>query len=84
MIIIETGDRLARDRIVQELGIKQLEELEMSIVCADNPKQFSDPSPTAKLIRQLMGSIYTFVASQIKQRMSSGYNKAKVHVESYV
>lgn len=54
-----------------------MSDLGISVICADNPTQFTDPSPTALLVRQMMGSVYTFVASQIRDRMSKGYNKAK-------
>jgi DNA invertase Pin-like site-specific DNA recombinase len=82
IVLIETGDRFARDLIVQELGLKELDELKIAVVPADHPTQFSDPSPVAALVRQMLGAIYAFVAAQIRERMQHGYAKAKAKVAS--
>ena len=43
-IIVESGDRFARNLVVQETGLEWLEELGLQVVCADNETQFSEPS----------------------------------------
>ena len=79
-ILIETGDRFARDLMVQELGLQQLSELNITVIPVDNPTHFSDPSSVAKLIRHMLRASYAFVANQIRDHMQHGYCKAKAHI----
>ena len=43
-IIVESGDRFARNLVVQETGLEWLEELGLEVICAENETQFSEPS----------------------------------------
>jgi DNA invertase Pin-like site-specific DNA recombinase len=56
-VLVECGDRFARDLIVQELGLKQMDDISIKVVCADNPGQFTDPAPVARLVRQMLGQV---------------------------
>jgi DNA invertase Pin-like site-specific DNA recombinase len=56
-IIVETASRFARDLMVQEVGHAKLCERGFA---ADNPSSFIDETPTAKLVRQVLGAISEF------------------------
>ena len=43
-IIVESGDRFARNLVVQETALEWLEELGLEVICAENETQFSEPS----------------------------------------
>jgi DNA invertase Pin-like site-specific DNA recombinase len=59
-IIVETASRFARDLMVQEVGHAKLRERGIDLIAADNPGSFIDDTPTAKLVRQLLGAISEF------------------------
>jgi DNA invertase Pin-like site-specific DNA recombinase len=59
-IIVETANRFARDLIVQETGWKRLHADGITLVAADAPDQFVDETPTAVLIRQILGAVAQF------------------------
>jgi DNA invertase Pin-like site-specific DNA recombinase len=59
-IIVETASRFARDLMVQEVGYAKLRERGIDLIAADNPSSFLDDTPTAKLVRQVLGAIAEF------------------------
>jgi DNA invertase Pin-like site-specific DNA recombinase len=59
-IIVETASRFARDLMVQEVGHAKLRERGINLIAADNPGSFIDETPTAKLVRQVLGAISEF------------------------
>jgi DNA invertase Pin-like site-specific DNA recombinase len=59
-IIVETASRFARDLMVQEVGHAKLRERGIDLIAADNPSSFLDDTPTAKLVRQVLGAISEF------------------------
>ena len=59
-IIVETANRFARDLMVQEVGYARLRERGINLIAADNPDAFKDDTPTAKLVRQVLGAIAEF------------------------
>jgi DNA invertase Pin-like site-specific DNA recombinase len=59
-IIVETATRFARDLMVQEVGHAKLRERGIDLIAADNPGSFIDDTPTAKLVRQVLGAISEF------------------------
>src|SRR5215831_98068 len=59
-IIVETANRFARDLMVQEVGFAKLRERGIDLIAADSPNAFLDNTPTAKLVRQVLGAIAEF------------------------
>jgi DNA invertase Pin-like site-specific DNA recombinase len=59
-IIVETAGRFARDLMVQEVGFAMLQERGIDLIAADSPGSFLDDTPTAKLVRQVLGAIAEF------------------------
>jgi DNA invertase Pin-like site-specific DNA recombinase len=59
-IIVETATRFARDLMVQEVGYAKLRERGIDLIAADNPGSFIDDTPTARLVRQVLGAISEF------------------------
>src|SRR5918995_2014032 len=59
-ILVETASRFARDLMVQEVGYSILKERGIDLVAADSPTSFLDDTPTAKLIRQVLGAVAEF------------------------
>lgn len=59
-ILVETASRFARDLMVQEVGHAKLRERGIDLIASDNPGSFIDDTPTAKLVRQVLGAISEF------------------------
>jgi DNA invertase Pin-like site-specific DNA recombinase len=59
-IIVEKADRLARDLIVQETGHRMLKAQGIEIIAADSPGAFVEDTPTATLVRQVLGAVAQF------------------------
>jgi len=59
-IIVETANRFARDLIVQETGFRRLQLDGITLIAADKPDSFVDDTPTAILVRQILGAVAQF------------------------
>ena len=59
-IIVETANRFARDLIVQETGFRRLQADGITLIAADKPECFVDDTPTAVLVRQILGAVAQF------------------------
>src|SRR5262245_60506191 len=79
-IIVETANRFARDLMVQEVGYARLRERGISLVAADSPNAFLDNTPTAKLVRQVLGAIAEFdKAMTVAKLRGARERKRKAH-----
>ena len=59
-IIVESPDRFARDLAVQLAGHDMLKSLGIAIISASAPDFFTEDTPTAVLVRQVLGAIAQF------------------------
>jgi DNA invertase Pin-like site-specific DNA recombinase len=59
-IIVENASRFARDLIVQETGFRRLHADGIILIAADKPDSFVDDTPTAVLVRQILGAVAQF------------------------
>jgi len=59
-IIIESPDRFARDLAVQLAGHDFLKKLGVALIPATAPNHFTEDTPTAVLVRQVLGAIAQF------------------------
>jgi DNA invertase Pin-like site-specific DNA recombinase len=68
-ILVETASRFARDLMVQEVGHAKLRERGIDLIAADNPGSFIDDTPTARLVRQVLGAISEFDKAMIVAKL---------------
>jgi DNA invertase Pin-like site-specific DNA recombinase len=59
-IIVETANRFARELMVQEAGYARLRAEGIDLIAADKPDAFTDDSPTARMVRQILGAVAEF------------------------
>jgi DNA invertase Pin-like site-specific DNA recombinase len=74
-IIVETANRFARDLMVQEVGFAKLQELGVSLIAADSPTAFLDDTPTAKLVRQLLGAVSEFDKTMLVAKLKAARDR---------
>lgn len=68
-ILIETANRFARDLAVQITGHKLLMEMGIDLIPVDCPQHFKEDTPTAELVRQILGAISEFEKASLVSRL---------------
>ncbi|MEY9741212.1 DNA invertase Pin-like site-specific DNA recombinase [Bradyrhizobium japonicum] len=68
-IIVETANRFARDLMVQEAGYSRLRSEGIDLIAADKPDSFTDDSPTAVMVRQILGAVAQFDKAMIVAKL---------------
>jgi DNA invertase Pin-like site-specific DNA recombinase len=76
-IIVETANRFARDLIVQETGWRFLQGLGVTLIAADSPDAFLDDTPTAVLIRQVLGAVAQFEKAALVAKLRGARERKK-------
>jgi DNA invertase Pin-like site-specific DNA recombinase len=60
IVLVENAGRFARDLAVQLTGHALLQARGIELVPVDAPTYFTDPSPTAEMVRQILGAVSQF------------------------
>ena len=68
-IILESPDRFARDLTVQLIGHDFLKKLGIALVPATAPDFFTEDTPTAVLVRQVLGAIAEFEKTSLVAKL---------------
>ena len=76
-IIVETANRFARDLIVQETGYTMLKERGIELIAADKPDAFLDDTPTATLIRQVLGAVSQFEKAMVVSKLKGARERKR-------
>jgi DNA invertase Pin-like site-specific DNA recombinase len=76
-VIVETANRFARDLIVQETGWRFLQGLGVTLIAADSPDAFLDDTPTAVLIRQVLGAVAQFEKAALVAKLKGARQRKK-------
>ncbi len=76
-IIVEMANRFARDLIVQETGWRFLQGLGVTLIAADSPDAFLDDTPTAVLIRQVLGAVAQFEKAALVAKLKGARERKK-------
>ena len=76
-VIVETASRFARDLIVQEIGWKYLKNAGISLIAADSPEAFLDDTPTAVMMRQILGAVSQFEKAMLVAKLKGARDRKK-------
>src|ERR1044072_6550620 len=76
-IIVESPDRFARDLAVQLAGHDMLKALGIAIVPASAPDFFVEDTPTAILVRQVLGAIAQFATASAVAKLASARKRKR-------
>jgi DNA invertase Pin-like site-specific DNA recombinase len=68
-IIVESPDRFARDLAVQLAGHDYLKKLGVTLIPASAPEHFTEDTPTATLVRQVLGAIAEFEKASLVAKL---------------
>ena len=61
--------------MVQEVGFARLQELGVKLIAADSPTAFLDDTPTAKLVRQLLGAVSEFDKTMLVAKLKAARDR---------
>jgi len=75
-VIVEAASRFSRDLIVQETGYAYLRERGVTLVAADDPDAFTADTPTAVLIRQVLGAVSQFEKAVTVDKLRAARDRA--------
>jgi DNA invertase Pin-like site-specific DNA recombinase len=76
-IIVESPDRFARDLAVQLAGHDMLKELGIAIIPASAPDFFTEDTPTAVLVRQVLGAIAQFEKASAVAKLAAARKRKR-------
>ena len=76
-IIVETANRFARDLMVQEVGFAMLRARGIDLIAADSPSSFLDDTPTARLIRQVLGAVSEFEKAMLVAKLRGARDRKR-------
>ena len=76
-IVVETANRFARDLMVQEVGFAMLQKRGINLIAADSPTSFLDDTPTARLIRQVLGAVSEFEKAMVVAKLRGARDRKR-------
>jgi DNA invertase Pin-like site-specific DNA recombinase len=76
-IIVETANRFARDLMVQEVGFAMLKARGIDLIATDSPASFLDDTPTARLIRQVLGAVSEFEKAMLVAKLRGARDRKR-------
>ena len=76
-IIVESPDRFARDLAVQLAGHDMLKTLGIAIIPASAPDFFTEDTPTAVLVRQVLGAIAQFEKASAVAKLAAARKRKR-------
>jgi DNA invertase Pin-like site-specific DNA recombinase len=76
-IIVESPDRFARDLAVQLAGHDMLKGLGIAIIPASAPDFFTEDTPTAVLVRQVLGAIAQFEKASTVAKLAAARKRKR-------
>jgi len=77
-IIVESPDRFARDLMVQLAGHDLLKAKGISLVAASAPTHFIEDTPTAVLVRQVLGAVAEFEKTTLVAKLAAARRRKRI------
>jgi len=68
-VLVENASRFARDLAVQIAGHDLLKDRGIELVPVDAPDHFTDETPTAVMVRQILGAVSEFEKASLVQKL---------------
>ena len=75
VILVENASRFARDLAVQLTGHKLLQNLGYDLIPVDAPNHFMDDTPTAAMVRQILGAVAEFEKAQLVAKLKGARDR---------
>lgn len=76
-IVCESPDRFARDLVVQLTGHDHLKALGVTLIPASAPSHFTEDTPTATMVRQILGAVAQFEKATLLAKLKSARDRKR-------
>lgn len=76
-ILVENASRFARDLIVQLTGHALLQDLGYTLIPVDAPTHFQDDTPTANMVRQILGAVSEFEKANLVSKLKAARDRKR-------
>jgi DNA invertase Pin-like site-specific DNA recombinase len=76
-IVVESPDRFARDLMVQLAGHDMLKARGIVLIAASAPTHFTEDTPTAVLVRQVLGAIAEFDKTTLVAKLAAARKRKR-------
>jgi hypothetical protein len=83
VIIVESASRFARDLITQETGFRYLRDRGITLIASDDPDAFIADTPTANLIRQVLGAVSEFQKAELVAKLAGARARKRANDKNY-
>ncbi len=70
-VLVESPDRFARDLTVQLVGHDKLKAMGVELVPVNAPAFFTDETPTAVMVRQILGAVSQFQKAELVAKLKA-------------
>jgi DNA invertase Pin-like site-specific DNA recombinase len=77
-IIVESPDRFARDLMVQLAGHDMLKARGVTLIAASAPTFFIEDTPTAVLVRQVLGAVAEFEKATLVAKLAAARRRKRI------
>lgn len=77
VVLVENAGRFARDLTVQLTGHALLRERGIELVPVDAPTYFTDPSPTAVLVSEILGAVVQFEKAALVAKLKVARDRVR-------
>jgi DNA invertase Pin-like site-specific DNA recombinase len=77
LIIVENASRFARDLVVQLTGHDMLRDMGIELIPADAPDYFTDDTPTATMVRQILGAVSQFEKASLVAKLKAARDRKR-------
>ncbi|MBR2818212.1 MAG: recombinase family protein [Reyranella sp.] len=76
-VLVENASRFARDLVVQLTGHALLKQKGINLIPVDAPEHFTDPSPTAVMVQQILGSVSQFEKNSLVAKLKAARDRKR-------
>jgi DNA invertase Pin-like site-specific DNA recombinase len=77
LVLVENASRFARDLGVQLAGHAMLQARGIELIPVDAPTHFTDPTPTAEMVRQILGAVAQFEKASIVAKLRGARERVR-------
>ena len=77
IVLVENASRFARDLAVQIAGHDLLKDRGIELVPVDAPDHFTDETPTAVMVRQILGAVSEFEKASLVQKLRKARDRKR-------
>lgn len=78
VVLVENAGRFARDLAVQIAGHDLLKSRGITLIAADAPEHFTESTPTATMVRNILGAVSQFEKAILVERMRKARERRRV------